>query len=1539
MMRIRKILRKNKGFTLVETIVVIAIMAILASGVTFGVIQYQKHAEFKKNNEYAEMLFLATQSQLTYYKSSGELEDFAKEINGDKVSAEIAEYAKDKNGQLIHVDLKPGLTDADLKKTEVYKLTKDYISDRSIYNGAIRIELDPASGTVFSVSYSTKAESLVEGESTNETEVSVAVAMREDESLRREVMLGYYDTDIHFRKVKEKEDDGDIGDIDKQTSGLINDETLRIVLDFKNASPAVIGNGVYKVELYKGAGNGNGNGNKISEFVINDGSANNTLPSAYVSKQVKTKVTYGKVNNNNKPETAECIFETYITADGKLGIILDAMDISAVRKLNETTGTSAALDKATYKDTYSGMRLGIFGEELIQAKITVSTKSGSVAVEPFTTNKEAPFFKWDGKDNQGNRAEREIGYPRHLYNIRFTEERNEGKPYILKSDIVFGEKAEGIHSPAVFDNDAKNNLLKDEAYFPAIPVLKSGHKISGESTVNGKATQYKLKNFKVGLNENDEKQSKTLGIVSDNKGTIEKMFVENIELSDKLGLEVDGAGGLAAINNGTVEKSVVENITITGADNAKLEGVGGVVGINKGTVQKLEIDKTDLASSENIVLDSVGGIVGSNEGRIHNVYLKKATITAEKAVNVGGFVGKNTERGRFTADTRYVEKQDKYRNGSENITVTGDSQVGGLFGANYAETSHNEYNEYLSIDEVTIKGVSQVGGLIGRNEGNINKILVFKAKVEASGDHVGGVIGYNTATYGITDASDPTVYPLISALSDYSVTGENYVGGIIGSSTSTGVLQSTALIDSLVKGKNYVGGALGKNDGVYQFASHAPKSISNVNVTGVDYVGGIIGENTNSLKYVVTKGTSNKKSSVSGTNYVGGALGQNSGTYEFPSDKLGVTTYVEVAGKGSCVGGISGGNLATIKYVVARNVDVNGVNSVGGAIGENKGTYRFDNWSFGELENMTITGTRDRTGGIVGDNQGDSASIRNVNIKTSTLNGGRYTGGIAGRNSGVIDHNYWDQVSLLLSKVKGTESVGGLVGINTAKGVVSGSGEGAYCVENLTVEGTESVGGIAGQTEGNASIVGTKVDNTTLVSSGNAGGLIGTNSGTLSMAWNNQVAGVKLSAGTDAGALVGLNKGYITGNASQRTQDVNTSPEFVAGSAASNRGGIAGKNTGTINGVVFAGNISASKGINYGGITGYNTGGANNQHGIYNSYMNGSLTVNEVAKDKVLAIGGIAGNNAGKIENSGFLSASSGGRANILIGQESGKQLACHVGGIAGDLSPGGSIKNITYPADANVGVTLQIGYGSLGGIAGYSSGATIENCSTSERIALQVEDSTGASYLGGISGYVAVSGEIKYSNNESAIDGSQKENISTGGIVGYYDEKKKVGSQTFLIQNCANFGTITSGKYTGGIIGIVINQADDNAILDKCRNYVKVDGGAGMLYSINQSGKVGVSNSFTFLTSATPFIFQSPAGTFTSQNDFYFDSKLTDLRDDVNKTLGMRLVSANNNLVTDDEQEAILLGTGGFALNIETLTKAQMKALDQSVTSYFGTL
>nr|MCR5419835.1 type II secretion system GspH family protein [Lachnospiraceae bacterium] len=65
----KKIKINNKGFTLVELIVTLVVIAIMAGLVVSGLLTWRDWAEFNRENEYAETLFVAAQNQLNDYSA------------------------------------------------------------------------------------------------------------------------------------------------------------------------------------------------------------------------------------------------------------------------------------------------------------------------------------------------------------------------------------------------------------------------------------------------------------------------------------------------------------------------------------------------------------------------------------------------------------------------------------------------------------------------------------------------------------------------------------------------------------------------------------------------------------------------------------------------------------------------------------------------------------------------------------------------------------------------------------------------------------------------------------------------------------------------------------------------------------------------------------------------------------------------------------------------------------------------------------------------------------------------------------------------------------------------------------------------------------------------------------------------------------------------------------------------------------------------------------------------------------------------------
>ena len=392
--------------------------------------------------------------------------------------------------------------------------------------------------------------------------------------------------------------------------------------------------------------------------------------------------------------------------------------------------------------------------------------------------------------------------------------------------------------------------------------------------------------------------------------------------------------------------------------------------------------------------NNVGGLVGYNIGKVNDIGIKGASVMIKGGENsVGGLVGYNDESGILTVEGNAIT--------IEGLDLKAGDNTGGLVGYNLGTLAEYE------IKNATIKGGNAVGGMVGQNLSAIpikrsnNASQLTGMNVEG-GDNVGGVTGYNEGQI--------IGYAIKSSL----IKGQNSVGGIAGYNQTDCEIKGESLsnnkllfLDDLqVSGQNYIGGVIGSNDGkVSAF------EIRNSAITGQSYVGGVIGDNAS--QGIIT-----------------GA--QRDGTYM-------VYRNLTVTGEANHIGGISGYNSGQLLDVLIQDSQVSGVNSVGGVSGFNengghvKGGSQNINSTIWMFSGLTVTGDTN-VGSIIGDNEG---LVDTILVQNSTITGNDGVGGVAGSNraSGKITG-----ITLLTSSnaevksgnlnVTGNNNVGDFVGYN-----------------------------------------------------------------------------------------------------------------------------------------------------------------------------------------------------------------------------------------------------------------------------------------------------------------------------------------------------------------------------------------------------------------------------------------------------------------------------------------------------------------------------
>lgn len=638
---------------------------------------------------------------------------------------------------------------------------------------------------------------------------------------------------------------------------------------------------------------------------------------------------------------------------------------------------------------------------------------------------------------------------------------------------------------------------------------------------------------------------------------------------------------------------------------------------------------------------------------------------------------------------------------------------------------------------------------------------------------------------------------------DYNIFGltinrstEDNVGlfGVVNGAT----INNVTLVGGSITGDSYVGGIVGNAIGENTVISNATNSAS---VTGNSQVGGIVGiitgnsVNKSKVNNVINTGTINGNAG----NDVGGLIGSlNNSQLIGNSYNLGAVTS-----SGHDVGGLVGSALnSTIgdgTNLVYNRLDVTGAYNVGGIVGnmegssvqnaENSGTVLATGYDDGNYTFHT-----DYTGN--GYSKGGSKTVA-VNVANA--------GGIAGSATYVYKQNNGAHIKVgstikevtntgdVSSKQNGNDfydagNVGGIVGSAVDTNITNATNQ-----EN-EIRGAHNVGGIAGYF---GSSVGDNTDETTphyTVTNGiNDGGDIMATGARFGNDFVRETIRANFSDANNDGKYIVGNiggvVGYMDGNNVYITQSANRGTVHTDESTdhtdveewqkAANVGGIVGKidrsktdNLKDEDGKIDVTKAAVSNSYNTGDVRGYTAvGGIAGM--MYNGEIAGSYNLGAIRSTRI-AVGNETPLNMGGIV--GDTTENSTARAYLYdvynkgqIGDETYTYKGRHVGGIAGRLS--GTIEK-AYNAGA-----IYNGAAVTGGIAGYLSVGSMTN--------------------------VFNTGNITVENNDGEDLGTQ-----LGGLVG----AANIGRGISSISNAYNLGVIRSfnGEKTqhtlGGIIGKIVN-------------------------------------------------------------------------------------------------------------------------------------
>ena len=1416
MVHCNKKTRRSSGFTMVELMVVLAIMAILAALVGGGLIAYTRLARFEKNEANARTLFQTAQIALTRRDTAGELDDFRQKVllNGQagahfdpaaltltgEENEEIRKQKADELNKNIYALYYDKVTDDDSDNELLRELLGDYIYDDSLLNAAICVEIDAASGQVYSVFYDTNADKLRFGKTNGATNIYD----RSYDHRRHDSLVGYYSAEDRVNVVELQQTK-----LKVKNPRLSNTETLTLSWGGDVTRDTQV--------QYVATGYSEDGTKKLFEIEVE-------LPAVKTNEPVPLKTTiYSYDASGNETPVEKTLYYPLSYNKGNFVLTLDAMaSADLLRSCENDSGEKANSISVTDSSLYSITRLMSGGPQdfyvTLQAKARDGYSGSYTPSTPADTNVENSLFAKTATAAGGN-----LTYFRHLYNLRWADRWASGQTaaYTLAAQSLgaTGLNWTGgsvtVYCPAQgknFPPEAKVPSAEEAVAWPTILTLPKNVTLDGGNItimnlqLRGSSVSQTGRRGKAALLD------RYIGLVGENNGTIQNMTLRDadvqvnveivtrakgtlpltgttalqpLETTDSAYRDIRAVGALCGVNTGTLEKCTLthgknnavsaqvlamlpfdDTATATARTNAKVNGtayyaneprgIGGLVGVAIPKNSQTQTIST-LTVDANV---TVAGLLQDNSPKAADKSLTEqaryaAAASGEnsvwRSIGVGGVVG------TMDAANLTLETDPNKNNMTNKAAVIGSAFTGGVVG--------NLYNSNSSSADVTLAGLQNEGTVsvganyLGSAEGKNSRVL---------GQFFGGIAGYckdvtlsgstSTTRRDMTETQLKTAvkggYANDGALTDDSPLKGDFVGGLVG-------FASGCKLDNCTTQKGYV--------------------------LGRCFVGGMAGGFSGS-QLKITGGSNS--STVLGNRYVGGVVSVNGSQ----STVSGVTNSGLVAGLGknaAYVGGIAGLNdaewgstnaantAATIQNCVSSMASDTATNSSRSALLQALSTYKNAN-------NQETTTRADYVGGLVGRN-GKNAVLTWDNEATTVqigavICGNDFVGGLVGCNDATAKITN-DSASLLTvsGEVTGGKAVGGMIGLNLAPALPAAD------IKVTEISGTLCVGGVIGA---NMPVAGTDGMAFTIKETATSGGTVST--------FTTTAKAGRIKADGLAGGIIGYN--CLLASA---PNDLTT----ILPTVAPDTGLVTVNNTlprsdkeMNLNGAANQFNLEVNAYV--GGIVGYNdaathltirsaTNGSDSnaasvgslkmrgETGILGSGVslpgyNDSFNYNDYVSDKN-ARGSMAGGIIGCVTPKTKLE----GCTNYGI--VSHKSAA---GGIAGWND--GSIKNCsTY---ATLG-TQQDGYAYLGGIVGINNG-TVTDSAPAASITVR-----GRYIIGGVAGLNLTNASITYNTSNNIIPVTVQANECAGGVAGVNCGNIVLGSTTLQVN-------ITAESYAGGIAG-----------------------------------------------------------------------------------------------------------------------------------------
>ena len=1414
MVHCNKKTRRSSGFTMVELMVVLAIMAILAALVGGGLIAYTRLARFEKNEANARTLFQTAQIALTRRDTAGELDDFRQKVllNGQAgAHFDPAAQKADELNKNIYALYYDKVTDDDSDNELLRELLGDYIYDDSLLNAAICVEIDAASGQVYSVFYDTNADKL----RFEETDGATNIYNRSYDHRRHDSLVGYYSAEDRVNVVELQQTK-----LKVKNPRLSNTETLTLSWGGDVTRDTQV---QYVATAYKSTDTGKKN--PLFEIEVE-------LPAVKTNEPVPLKTRIYSYNGGNKTEKEKTLYYPLSYNKGNFVLTLDAMaSADLLRSCENDSGETANSISVTDSSLYSITRLMSGGPQdfyvTLQAKARDGYSGNYTPSTPADTNVENSLFTKEAAATKGN-----LTYFRHLYNLRWADNWASGQTadYTLAAQSLgaTGLNWTGgsvtVYCPAQgknFPPEAKVPSAEEAVAWPTILTLPKNVTLNGGNITIMNLQLRGSSVSRTGRQKNENLLDRYIGLVGENNGTIQNMTLRDADVQVNVEIVTRAKGTLPL--TGT---TALQPLETTDSAYRDIRAVGALCGVNTGTLEKctlthgknnavsaqvlamLPFDDTATATARTPKTNENGTAYYTNEprgiGGLVGVAIPKngqtqtiSALTVDANVTVAGLLQDNSPKA---ADNTLTEQERYAAAASGQNSIWRSVGVGGVVGTMDAAnlTLAADASGKIMTNKAAVTGSAFTGGVVGNlyNSGSTPVTLTGlgnEGAVSAGANYLGSAEGKNSRVLGQFFGGIAGYCKDVTLRGSTSTTRRDMTETQLKTAVKGGYAADGALTDDSPLKGDFVGGLVGFASGCTLDNCTTQKGY----VLGRCFVGGMAGGFSGSK--LETTGGSNS-STVLGNRYVGGVVSVNGSQ----STVSGVTNSGLVAGLGknaAYVGGIAGLNdaewgstgaankAATIQNCVSSMASDTATNSSRSALLQALSTYK-------SASNQETTTRADYVGGLVGRNGKNAVLTWDNEAGTvqigAVICGNDFVGGLVGCNDATAKITN-DSASLLTvsGEVAGGNAVGGMIGLNLAPALPAAD------IKVTEISGTLCVGGVIGA---NMPVVGT--DGTVFAIKETA-----TSGSTVDRFTTTAKAG-RIKADGLAGGIIGYNcllasapndLTTILPTVAHDTGLVKVNDTLARDTA----------NTMTLNGAANQFNLEVNAYV--GGIVGYND--AETYLTIHNATNGSDSNAASVGSLKMRGETGTLGSGVSlrgynaSFNYNDYVSDNNarGYMAGGIIGCVTPKTtlegctnygIVSHksaAGGIAGWND--GSIKNCsTY---ATLG-TQQDGYAYLGGIVGINNG-TVTDSAPAANITVR-----GRYIIGGVAGLNLTNANITYNTSNNIIPVTVQANECAGGVAGVNCGSIALGSTTLRVN-------ITAESYAGGIAGSN-NKRNDKA-------------------------------------------------------------------------------------------------------------------------------